>query len=398
MPVNTKRVKVSGLKDVISDYNSDPNNVKTPTNDNINTIKPTMDDGGHTDSKIKYVNSINSGKKVERAIDNITEDVKKSFGIMNRSNIDLFSKRYRFGICNPYESVSETKEYLFFTKPDLNIYNRDDSSGDITGGLVAGLADLPFWKEMTARYNNVVECLQSSYGNNKADRFNHLLENSCRGELSVPSLDAETIDTPNNIYGVGFSYRGSSEAGNDGFEFDLEFTDTEYLPVYHFFKAYEEYETLKHHGVVEPWLGYIVNKVIHDQFSIYKFLVGDDGETIIYYCKYCGVMPKSLPRDVFSASSFDSGLSYSISFKSAFFEDMDPLILNDFNALNESYFKSKKYEIGLYNDIINRADIRPVQSAYVVADKVDYKYSNISKTRAPGGFRYKLKWRGDDSN
>ena len=54
----------------------------------------------------------------------------------------------------------------------------------------------------------------------------------------------------------------------------------------------------------------------------------------------------------------------------------------------------KKYEIGLYNNVTNRVDYRPAQSAYVVSDETDYKYSNITKTRAPGGIVYKLKWRG----
>lgn len=390
MPTKVKKFKVKKEeepvitpKDLIGSYVNKANNT-------------TMDDGNFSNTKIQIVDRISDANFVKNRANIITKELKRSFGLIDRSDIDLFTKRYRFGILNPYEKVSTTKEYLFFTKPDLNIYSRNDKTGAIDGkGLVTGLKDLPFWKEMSVRYDNVISCLQSSYGN-KEDRFNHLLENSCKGELSVPGLDAETIDTPNNIYGVGFSYRGSSEASNDSFEFDLEFEDTQYLLIYHFFKMYEEYETLKHHGTVEPWLGYIVNKIIHDQFSIYKFLVGEDGETIIYYCKYCGVMPKSLPRDVFSSQDFDNGLSYSINFKAAFFEDMDPLILNEFNALNETYFMKKKYEIGLYNDVTNRVDYRPAQSAYVVSDETDYKYSNITKTRAPGGIVYKLKWRGDD--
>lgn len=327
----------------------------------------------------------------------ILDDIKKNFNILSRQDIDLFDKRYRFGIFNPYETVSTTKEYLFFTKPDLNIYGRD-INGKLRGGMVDGLKNLSFWKEMDARYKNVIELLQGSYGKSKKNKFNHLLANTCISNLSVPSLDAETIDTANNIYGVGLSYRGSSEAGNDSFEFDLEFKDTAYLPVYHFFKMYEEYETLKHHGTIGPWQRYVEEKIIHDQFSIYKFLVGEDGETIIYYCKYCGVMPKSLPRDVFSSADFDNGLSYSISFKAAFFEDMDPIIINDFNLLSAEYFNTRQHEIGIYNDVLDRTDARPVQSAIVVAESGSYVNSNITQTRAPGGKVYKLKWRGDDIN
>ena len=58
-----------------------------------------------------------------------------------------------------------------------------------------------------------------------------------------------------------------------------------------------------------------MNKIIHDQFSIYKFIVDEDMETIIYWGKYYGVYPTSLPRDAFSNSNFQDGLTFSINFK-----------------------------------------------------------------------------------
>ena len=90
--------------------------------------------------------------------------------------------------------------------------------------------------------------------------------------LSIPSISSESIETPVNMYGVGYSYRGSSEASDDNPTFSLEFKDTKYLDVYMYFKAYEEYETLKHHGVIKPSDYYIVNRILHEQFCIYKFI------------------------------------------------------------------------------------------------------------------------------
>ena len=46
-------------------------------------------------------------------------------------------------------------------------------------------------------------------------------------------------------------------------------------------------------------------------------------ETIVYYCKYYGVTPKSLPRDIFSSNTFENGIVYSIGFHAQFFEDME---------------------------------------------------------------------------
>ena len=310
-----------------------------------------------------------------------------SANLFQNNEIDLFNKTYRFGLLNPYGAISTTREYLFFTKPDLHIYQRNDNTGITSNSLVSGLADIPFWKNLASGMPQIIECLQQSYGNNKSDHFNHLLQNQVSSNLDVPGLSSEMIDTPTNMYGVGYSYRGSSEASDDNPEFSLEFKDTKWLQIYHFFKAYEEYETLKHHGVIRPWKGYIMNKILHDQFAIYKFLVDEDMETIIYYGKMYGVTPKSLPRDVFSNPSFDSGLSYSVDFKAAFYEDMRPEILKDFNSLSKKYYNSLEYDISPYNTTFDRVDTRPAKAAYIVAD---------NNPSSPTGYVYKLKWRGSD--
>ena len=158
-----------------------------------------------------------------------------------------------------------------------------------------------------------------------------------------------------------------------------------------FFKAYEEYETLKHHGVIAPSKYYTVNKILHDQFAIYKFIVDEDMETIIYYGKMYGVVPKSLPRDVFSNPNFDNGISYSVDFRAAFYEDMRPDIIADFNNLSLPYYNAQPYQITPHNRVLDHADMRPARAAYIVKE-TDTEAAKAS----PIGYVYKLKWRGDD--
>ena len=96
---------------------------------------------------------------------------------------------------------------------------------------------------------------------------------------------------------------------------------------------------------------------------------------------------KSLPRSTFSNTDFTNGLSYSIDFNAAFFDDMKPYILTNFNNISKSYYESRKYQIDIHNHILDRPDNRAAKAAYVVTEK---------STLAPGGKVYKLKWRGDD--
>lgn len=319
---------------------------------------------------------------------NAVKDIYHSGNYFERNEIKnaLYSKTFRFGLLNPYGSISTAREYLFFTKPDLNIY----ATGEdliVKNSMSKVLQTIPFWVEMKKRKNTTIRMLQNSLY--PKDPFNHLLQNQVTSNLDIPGLTSEMIDTPTNMFGVGFSYRGSSESSDDNPEFSLEFKDTRYLDTYMFFKCYEEYQMLKHHGLIAPSKYYIKNKILHDQFSIYKFIVDEDMETIIYYGKMYGVTPKSLPRDVFSNPNFDNGISYSIDFKAAFYEDMKPDILADFNTLSHKFYNSQPYQINPYNIIADHADTRPAEAAFVVKDSECPAAKN-----SPMGYVYKLKWRG----
>lgn len=345
------------------------------------------------------MSSIITGADIFNAIHNKNDmannqsitSAKHAAGIFTRNEIKnaLHSKTFRFGLSNPYGAISSAREYLFFTKPDLHILTMNDNGTLENENLNSSLADIPFWVDLwRTRKNTTIKSLQISAG---SDPFNHLLQNQVISNLDVPVLTSEMIDTPTNMYGVGYSYRGSSEASDDNPEFSLEFKDTRYLDTYMYFKAYEEYQTLKHHGVISPSKYYTVNKILHDQFCIYKFIVDEDMETIIYYGKMYGVTPKSLPRDVFSNPNFDSGISYSIDFKAAFYEDMRPDILSDFNNLSMLTYHNQPYQITPYNSILDHADMRPAKAAYVVKDT-----TSPAAIQSPTGYLYKLKWRGSD--
>lgn len=382
------------LKTVKGQKSKDEESKKTTKNTKSTTKSATIPDvDGMSDSgKSKKIrNSVITSQDANNIDSDAYTSILHSANIYKKHEIDLFNKTYRFGLFNPYGTVTNTREFLFFTKPDLAIYKRDDITGELTNGigtrgLLDNLKSIPYWYDLADSRKRIINLLQLSA--DPKDNFNHLLQNQVISNLEIPSLSAETIDTPTNMYGVGFSYRGSSEASDDSCEFSLEFKDTKWLDVYYFFKTYEEYQILKHHGVIRPWKKYIENKVLHDQFAIYKFLVDEDMETILYYGKYYGVMPKSLPRDVFSSANFDNGLSYSIDFKAAFYEDMRPDIIADFNALSKDYYNTLPYRVDIYNNILDRTDNRPAKAAYVK------KYTTIN---SPNGYVYKLKWKGSDS-
>ena len=307
-----------------------------------------------------------------------------SNGLFARDEIDYFSQRYRFGIMNPYHQLTNAREYLFFTKPDLNIFPRDPSSGAPSIQMQYYLRHQPEWREYYEKHLGVLKCLQASMPNNP-NPFNHLLGNCVSSNLEVPGLSSDIIESANSMYGVNMQYHGSAESSNDNIDFSLEFKDTKLLHVYSFFKAYESYHELSHHGVIEPWIYYSWYHILYDQYSIYKFIVDEDMETIVYYGKMYGVFSKSLPREIFTNTDFGDGINYTVDFHAFQYRDMNPVIISEFNNLSRSYYNSRKYQISIWNEIFDRVDNRPAQAAYI-----DREYSEIY-----GHEVFKLRWRGD---
>ena len=63
--------------------------------------------------------------------------------IFDKNDIEWYTKYNRFGYIDPYNTYSANREFLFFTKPDLNLFdggsNEDISKIMISGGCRAYL-------------------------------------------------------------------------------------------------------------------------------------------------------------------------------------------------------------------------------------------------------------------
>lgn len=282
-----------------------------------------------------------------------------SVGLYSKQDIEdlKFRKYSRFGKpLDFYGKMNECREYLFFVKPDLHLAIPDASSSTldrdvykINGFNRVGstrfreltmnpqLNTFPYFRYLFETHENVVKELQYSASKiGDKDPFSHLLSFACTSNLDLPGQDAQMMDTPMTPFGTSYKYLRDSEASEEAITFDLEFLDDKDLNVYNFFKAYAEYHIARKSGLITPPdSSYYKYKRLHNTMGIYKFLVAEDSETIIYWAYFWGVTPTSAPRGAFSnPSSFkEEGLSFSVSFEAAFMEDMNPVILKNFNHL-----------------------------------------------------------------
>lgn len=305
-----------------------------------------------------------------------------SAAIYDRSQIEWYTKFNRFGCLDPFNNVTHTREYIFFTKPDLHILDGSSS----TAILNPELKGIPLWEDAFKRYYDVLLQLQYS-ANSPKNVFVNLLSNSVKISLDLPTINANEIETSENIYGTHMTYRRSSITTDEQFDFSLEFEDTKYLEVYMWFRLFDEYCKLKDLGMVSPVnQNYIINKWLHDQMSVYKFIVGEDGETLLYWAKLWGVFPKGAPREAFSdLTTLTSGLRLNVSFKAQFVDDMDPTILADLNTstLDNLQLPAASQILPLYDKDICAVSGEWAGLPFVVKD------SKVINTNAI----YKLKWR-----
>lgn len=320
--------------------------------------------------------SMNKAESSKLVSDKNIDKLVQSRGIYNKYNMDWTRKFSRHPILDPYNTITTTKEYLFFTKPDLCIAKKLSSSA-ITVSDAIGKNNY-FFDDAVRRYPDMVRQLESSISLDGGP-FMAALTNTVSSTLEIPGISAEHIETAANVMGTKITYRGTSYKSDQEHEFNLEFEDTKYLDIYMLFKMYDEYEKLKWNGAlnfeldpnrypeIEHWQNYIVNKVLHDQISIYKFIVAEDGYRILYWARITGCYPTSIPRDAFSdMSNNEAGQKLTVGWKGHFVRDMDPVILYQFNNIvagSQSYFNN--LDLPLYSTDIGGPNPTWAASPYV---------------------------------
>lgn len=338
--------------------------------------------------------------------DSELKDILRNHNIYDRSENEWYDKFNRFGTIDPYNGIGATREYLFFTKPDLHIFEPK------TNKLNPELKTNSFFVEAVDRYPYALKQLQRSSIKQKTDSytpFMNILSNSVSNTLDLPEISADLIEGASTLYGTKINYRSDGYKSDEAYDFTLEFEDTKYLELYHVFKAYEEYERMKKIGYVTPpnikddaegsrgiaFTYYHRNKVLHDHFAIFKFTVDEDMETIIHYAILQGVTIKNVPRNTFSDISGLESLKYAVSFQAHFVFDMEPWILKLFNDnitnTMDVSISADSNVIPVYNS--ESASVEHTWANYpiVVAEKINDNTSPFF----PSGmkFIYKLKWR-----
>ena len=339
-------------------------------------------------------------------------------GIFEKSDMDFNSKFYRFPRNDPFNYVNGAREYIFITKVDLPMLAATDDTKLANSVLEIPYFNM-LWGSPGYRKSVFANLCRSLKGQpNSGSPFINILSNRKTSNIDIPDISVDAVETSINDHGTRIFYPNSSIHSDEDVDFSIEFEDTNHLDIYHLFKAYDVYRKYKKEGLLGPgsfiesafcgndkenddkkknnghvafhpgifgdedsketirvqravrsyhdfesnyknwavYANYIENKILYDHFALYKFLVADDGYTILFGYKIIGFYPSSIPRSAFSEIPQGGPLKLSIGFKvSGWVEDSNlDIIANEFNEIvlnskgyaTKSAMKASKYMTG----------------------------------------------------
>ena len=236
----------------------------------------------------------------------------------------------------PGTNLTKAFPRVFFTRPDIHIRSdKRDSKNNIINPGALDVKD-PWFTYMDKNDPLLLRLLTKNYSP-KHD-FNPFLSNESKSfDLSDEKLD--TMDHGETFTGWKVKYGKHTIGSKTSGSFTVSYDETRKLEIYKMHKAWIDYISKVYRGELQPNDDNMRNMVLDYACSVYYFLCAEDGETVIFWSKYTGVFPTSIPSGQFDWPENDivKNPKCSIEYDYAWKEDMNPLILTDFNKNAHMY-------------------------------------------------------------
>jgi hypothetical protein len=235
----------------------------------------------------------------------------------------LTEKFNRYKMEYPDTHLNKSFSYVFFTRPDINILENENT-------LIKQLANDPTFYYLFRNSKNVLLSLTNEFSG--THDLLPLLSNASQS-FDVTDEFIKTMEHGETLTGYKMQYGKHNIESKTAGTFNINYEDNKELLIYKIHKAWVEYISRVYRGELVPKQRYLQNKEIDYACSVYYIVCGPDGETILFWSKYYGVFPTSIPS---STTSFTKGSmvrlpEYSINYAYSMREDYNPFILIEFN-------------------------------------------------------------------
>lgn len=311
------------------------NYLKHSTVDALNT--KIITDGGITiDSGTQGRLYTGYPKLWENDEDNLQKDVKALSVTLNNEVVNTtpgetirrnISSYNRFKLPYLTSQLTHTMSHVFFTRPNCNIFEKDDLTA---GAKVHPTLASTFMRNpilFTGLTHNLPRKLQQ-YGN-----FNLLLSNAATSfQLSDEYID--TASSSKTLDGHQLAYGKLNTASKASGSFTVNFDDDRNLSIYQQLKVWVDYISAVYIGELEPTYDTVINRELDYAANVYYILTAEDGYTILFWSKYYGVFPKTIPSSQYSWTKGNTLTtpSMSVEFQYSFKEDYVLDTIQEFNS------------------------------------------------------------------
>ncbi|WCS68341.1 hypothetical protein Goe21_02310 [Bacillus phage vB_BsuM-Goe21] len=225
---------------------------------------------------------------------------------------------YRRGDPKDHDVLVKGIPYIFITTPKLNLDKLNTRRDSFLMYLETLEPDL--FNALTTNGKTV-------------SPFIKILTNAFRG-MDGKDLAARTIDVGETFYGYKQTLPISLVDSLVGDTTTVKFEEYKSLPIIKLHKAWVEYTENVRRGTFSPSKDAIKKRYLDYVSSIYYFLLDFDGETILYFSKYTGAVPISVPYANLATDGKEHDIpEISVEYSYSFKEDLDPAILMDFNKV-----------------------------------------------------------------
>ena len=236
------------------------------------------------------------------------------------------TKRYnRFKIPMVNEYFQKGFAHVFFTRPDCNILKKDGKT------LVDEIKNNSEFYYSWERCPYLLKQLTLPVDNTGHDFMLSLSNRAASFSLSDEYINTDTYGKTWGGWKISFG-RADTESKTAG-DFTITYNDTRNLYVYMLHKLWIDYIAGVYRGKYAPRDKYIKNHILDYACSVYYIITAEDGETILFWSKYYGVYPSTIPSTQYSWAYGNTiqdpkiEIKYNYSWK----EDFNPEALVEFN-------------------------------------------------------------------
>ena len=247
----------------------------------------------------------------------------------------MFTNFNRFKINYTEYELGKTNAYIFFTRPDCNFFNENSFELNNTDSNVAGD---PFFEYIMAHEPSILRSLTERGAPSQTGHFFNPYLGAAAISFEVADEVIKTENTAENFVGYKVTYGKNNHESMGAGQVNINYRDGNRLIVYNMHKAWVEYISQVYKGMISSKPHYIRGRTLDYACSIFYFLTGPDGESIIYGHKYVGVFPTNVP-DSFASwtkGSTNGSPEFAISYEYWFRESLSLLNMAEFNILSKN--------------------------------------------------------------